>query len=53
MTSKTNEQIAAKIYHALYPQSNYFRTISLDCYKRKQWELMVKELKEQGIIVNG
>lgn len=52
MTSKTDESIAAKIYHALYPQNNYFRSISPDCYKRKQWEQMVKDLREQGII-NG
>lgn len=52
MKKMSNEQIAAKIYHALYPQNNYYRTISPDCYKRSQWELMVKELKEQGII-NG
>ena len=50
-TSKlTNENIAAKIYHALYPQQNYYKNISANCFQRKQWEQMVKELKEQGII---
>lgn len=52
MAKMTNEQIAAKIYHALYPQQNYFKNISNDCYRRKQWEQMVKELKQQGVI-NG
>lgn len=49
----TSEQIAAKIYHALYPGNNYYRTISQDCYQRRKWEQMVRELQSQGIITNG
>ena len=44
----SDEQIAAKIYHSLYPQSNFY-SVKNDYHK---WVELVKELKKQGIIKN-
>ena len=44
----TDEEIAAKIYHILYPQSNFY-SVKNDY---RQWVELVKELKKQGIIKN-
>ena len=44
----TDEEIAAKIYHILYPQSNFY-SVKNDY---RQWVELVKELKNQGIIKN-
>ena len=44
----SDEKIAAKIYHILYPQSNFYSAKN----DYRKWVELVKELKKQGIIKN-
>ena len=45
MTSDAN--LAAKVYHILYPRSNFYR---LSSEQYRNWLRLIKELRQEGII---
>ena len=51
MTSKlTDQQIAAKIWHTLYPKSNFYDLKNVNGDRCRYLLQCVRELKQQGVI---
>ena len=51
MISKmTDQQIAAKIWHTLYPKSNFYHTKNVSGDRYRNLLQCVRELKQQGVI---
>jgi hypothetical protein len=51
MTHREKEDLVAKIYHALYPQKNYWK--SVDSNLRERYFAAIDDLIKQGVIVDG
>jgi hypothetical protein len=55
MTHREKEQLAAKIFHALYPKENYWLTEAYgeNNALQKRYFAAIDDLIKQGVIVDG